>query len=240
MLSSAQKRRVGERIWQNECAGTIDGLTTWNVGENFPSLGIGHALWFPAGKPAPFTETFPVLVVFAKASGSNPPDWTMPPADCPWPDRATFLREFQSPKMRELRHWLASSIDIQTDFLIARQQDALPKILAACPPDERPKVLGNFQALSSTPEGMFCLIDYVNFKGEGTNPSERYNGYGWGLLQVLQAMPADTPPSSAARVFASAANQTLLRRIKNAPAARGETRLQAGWSNRCARYANPL
>ena len=29
------------------------------------------------------------------------------------------------------------------------------------------------------------MIDYVNFKGDGLKPTERYKGEGWGLLQVL-------------------------------------------------------
>ena len=31
-----EKQRIGERIWKNECNGTISGLTSWNVGEPFP------------------------------------------------------------------------------------------------------------------------------------------------------------------------------------------------------------
>jgi hypothetical protein len=239
-LSAADKQKIGNRIWQNECAGTIDGLTTWNAGENFPSLGIGHALWFPANAREPFSETFPSMVLFIRDRGTRVPAWLLPPADCPWPDRATFLHDFQSPRMRELRQWLASTIPQQTDYLIARQQAALPKILAACPPSDRPRVQHNFAALSASPSGLFCLIDYVNFKGEGTNPSERYNGQGWGLLQVLQDMQGTPSPKSAPAVFAAAATRTLNRRIQNSPPARGEARWQAGWANRCARYAKPL
>src|SRR5262245_43382547 len=41
-LSSAEAMRIGRKIWQNECNGTVAGLTAWNSGENFASLGIGH------------------------------------------------------------------------------------------------------------------------------------------------------------------------------------------------------
>jgi hypothetical protein len=34
-FSSTEARRIGKRIWQNECNGTISGLTSWNSGENF-------------------------------------------------------------------------------------------------------------------------------------------------------------------------------------------------------------
>src|SRR6476661_2837441 len=48
-LSPAQLQRVGQRIWQNECAGTVEGLTSWNSSEDFASLGIGHFIWYPEG-----------------------------------------------------------------------------------------------------------------------------------------------------------------------------------------------
>ena len=237
VLSAAQKQQIGNRIWQNECAGTIDGLTTWNAGENFPSLGIGHTIWYPAGVNERFAETFPNMVLFMRDRGVRVPAWVVPPADCPWADKAAFQRDFQSARMKELRAWLASTIAVQTDYLIGRQQASLPKMLAACPPAGRDAVQARFTALSQSPEGMFCLIDYVNFKGEGIKPEERYNGHGWGLLQVLLEMRGQPQGQAAAREFAAAADRTLARRIQNSPPARGEARWQAGWHNRCMRYS---
>ncbi|RYD29224.1 MAG: hypothetical protein EOP87_18635, partial [Verrucomicrobiaceae bacterium] len=46
-LSGAQKAAIGRKIWQNESGGTVNGLTAWNGGEGFPSLGIGHFIWYP-------------------------------------------------------------------------------------------------------------------------------------------------------------------------------------------------
>src|SRR5205085_8036676 len=31
-LSPAETRRIGNKIWQNECGGTVAGLTSWNAG----------------------------------------------------------------------------------------------------------------------------------------------------------------------------------------------------------------
>ncbi|PWU11360.1 MAG: hypothetical protein C5B47_00975, partial [Verrucomicrobia bacterium] len=36
---------IGAQVWKNECAGTTSGLTSWNRGEDFASLGIGHFIW---------------------------------------------------------------------------------------------------------------------------------------------------------------------------------------------------
>ena len=41
-------------------------LTHWNEGEDFPSLGIGHFIWFPEGVDAPFDEQFPALISYLR------------------------------------------------------------------------------------------------------------------------------------------------------------------------------
>lgn len=239
-LTPEQREKVGRKIWANECGGTVEGLTTWNAGEDFASLGIGHTIWFPAGLDVRFEETFPKLVAFMIQRGERVPAWITPATDCPWPDRAAFQRDFNSPRMREIRAWLAATIRTQTDYLIARQQAALPKMLAACPPRDRPAVQARFQNLAATPEGQFVLIDYVNFKGEGTNPRERYNGQGWGLLQVLQGMKDQPKGPAAVAEFARSADRALTRRVQNSPPARNEQRWLAGWRNRLTRYNQPL
>ena len=113
--------------------------------------------------------------------------------------------------------------------------DALPKMLAAASgPGETEKVRQNFERLQATGAGTFALIDYVNFKGEGTLATERYNGQGWGLLQVLEAMPGN---GDAARAFSQSAKATLARRVRNAPLERHEERWLPGWEARVERYA---
>jgi len=82
--------------------------------------------------------------------------------------------------------------------------------------------------------GTFALIDYVNFKGEGTLETERYKGQGWGLLQVLETMPEGGDP---VREFSQAAKATLARRVRNAPPERHEERWLPGWDARVERYA---
>ena len=69
-----------------------------------------------------------------------------------------------------------------------------------------------FEGLMATPEGSFCLIDYVNFKGEGTNSKERYHGQGWGLLQVLEGMPASKTLNLYPLRFAESAKRVLSQR----------------------------
>lgn len=235
-LSPAQIDRVGQRIWQNECAGTVAGLTSWNSGEDFASLGIGHFIWYPKGKRGPFEESFPPLLAFLNARGIPTPAWARGP--CPWPTKAAFDADKKGPRQQELRVLLSRTVRQQTEFIMARLEQALPKMLAAAPGKNRGPVQAVFQSLMATPEGAFCLIDYVNFKGEGTSPTERYQGQGWGLLQVLQEMSATGGTSNVQ--FAAAAKRVLSRRVANAPAERKEQRWLAGWHNRCDGYARKL
>lgn len=230
-LSDSELGRVGRRVWQNECAGTRDGLTSWNSGEAFASLGIGHFIWYPKGMRGPFDESFPKLVREFESSGVKVPAWIKGP--CPWKTRGEFQKDFRGERLNELRELLTDTFRIQAKFLAKRMEDALPKMLDAAPRDARKTVQENFHRLSQSSEGTFALIDYVNFKGEGIKAEERYNGEGWGLLQVLSTMKTGGNPVSA---FSDAAAEVLTRRVKNAPPARNEAKWLPGWKNRVNAY----
>lgn len=236
-LTPDQKQRIGQRIWQNECGGSISGLTSWNYGEEFPSLGIGHFIWYPANFRGPFKESFPGLIQFATERGANPPKVARQP-HCPWPSREAFLADRDGPELKELRRWLAATVPLQTDYIIARSQGALADMVKDSP--EADKISRNYARVATTPNGMYALVDYVNFKGEGTDPRERYRGQGWGLLWVLLEMRDGGDGQAAAREFASAARRVLDRRIANSPPERGEARWREGWHNRCEGYAVPF
>lgn len=204
-------------------------------------MGIGHFIWYPKGFNGRWTESFPDFVRFAQAAGQHDiPAWILSTKDCPWDSRAAFQRDFNGAKLSSLRSFLAKTVALQTEFIIAKSQAALPKILAAAPTSERNRIQSNYNLLTQTTNGTYALIDYVNFKGEGINPRERYNGHGWGLLQVLANMRPSHGGQDAARAFADSAKRTLDRRIQNSPPARGESRWRAGWHNRCETYASPL
>jgi hypothetical protein len=76
-LSHGDALKIGKRVWQNECGGTISGLTSWNEGENFASLGIGHFIWYPKGQRGPFEESFPKLVSFVSSRGAKLPGFLL-------------------------------------------------------------------------------------------------------------------------------------------------------------------
>jgi hypothetical protein len=236
---AAQQSAIGRKIWQNECAGSVAGLTTWNPGEEFPSLGIGHFIWYPEGFNGRFQESWPLFIAFAKRQGAQAPPVALE-RHSPWKSKTAFQQDFDGPRLTALRAWLAKSVALQTDFIIQRSRAALPKILAAAPAQEIRRIEANYHKVAATPHGTYALIDYVNFKGDGTVVTERYHGQGWGLLQVLGGMREVPAGAPAAAEFAVSAQRMLARRIANSPPARGEKRWQQGWKNRCETYARPL
>ena len=228
--------QIGEKIYMNECAAKRALLTSWNSGEAFPSLGIGHFIWYPQGSSGPFKESFPELIRFMQRDGTKIPAWLTRAIDsgAPWSSRAQFLSAQDSPEMEELRSFLDSNKPLQVRFMVARLNRALPEMLAASPEVEHSRIEAQFHRVAKAPMGYYVLIDYVNFKGEGIKASERYQGEGWGLLQVLQNMKEED--EDALHSFASAADRVLTRRVELSPPVRGEKRWLAGWRKRLATY----
>jgi len=237
-LSKAEALRIGKKVWQNECAGTIAGLTSWNSGENFASLGIGHFIWYPKGVRGPFEESFPAFISFAEARKAILPNVVREnrSSGCPWGSRAEFTSAGDTAEMKQLRQFLADTIGLQADFLVQRLEQSLPKMLAAAPSGERANIQRQFDRVASTAHGCYALVDYVNFKGEGVLETERYRGRGWGLLQVLAGMSGINAGISATQDFAQSARQVLSERVKNSPPERGETRWLRGWLARVNSY----
>jgi hypothetical protein len=235
-ISPAEAQKIGRRIWQNECGGTISGLTSWNAGETFASLGIGHFIWYPKGQRGPFAESFPPLVDFVATHGGKLPELLLKrDRACPWNSQRDFEAAGNSAEMKALRKFLVDTIDFQARFLVVRLKSALPKMLAEAPTSERQNIERQFERVGATTQGCYALVDYVNFKGEGTLASERYRRQGWGLLQVLENMRGDGP-SAALDDFSASANLILHRRVANSPPERDEARWLPGWLARVESY----
>lgn len=239
-LTDNQLDWVGERIYQNECASRPACLVHWNEGEAFPSLGIGHFIWYPAGVEEPFVESFPGLIESYRQGDIPMPEWlaNLDPFHAPWPNREAFLAEADSLRVAELRMLLETTQGQQAAHIFERAQRAMTDVVNAAPAAERLRIQQHLNALSQTPGGVYALIDYVNFKGEGLAQTERYQGEGWGLLQVLQAMDESAEASSLA-LFREAADQVLTRRAELAENPIERERWLPGWRNRLATYREP-
>jgi hypothetical protein len=232
-ISHGQMQAIAEKIWYNECAGTFEGLTCWNRGENFGSFGIGHFIWYPIGCQDPFRETFPTLIAFLKANGASVPLWIAESQGCPWYSREDFYRQIDSPEMVELRQFLFDSRELQAMFIVAQLQAVLPNISRQLAHPRRHQVVERFNRLLLEPQGIYAMVDYLNFKGLGTLAAENYDGQGWGLLQVLMQMSSSDGAVSA---FVAAAKKVLTQRVRNAPPERNEERWLPGWFKRLETY----
>ncbi|RBW49920.1 hypothetical protein [Marinobacter sp. F3R11] len=240
VLKPAQLDWVGQKIFQNECAGQFQCLVHWNDGEAFPSLGVGHFIWYPEGVNERFVESFPALIEYMKQRQLNIPLWLreLEPFDAPWPDKQSFEAVNNSVRIAELREFLAGTQGIQAEFIFRRAKSSLAQIVESVPENRQEQVQADLEALSRTPGGTYALMDYVNFKGEGLSDAERYNGEGWGLRQVLLAMEPD-PESTTLERFRKAAAKVLTRRADNADDPIEKNRWLKGWLKRLETYTEP-
>lgn len=225
---------IAEKIWQNECGKKIESLTCWNEGENFASLGIGHFIWYPENEQKVFKQTFPGLLLFMQSHGVIIPCKLKELQGCPWGSRAVFYRDINSLEMNELRKFLLDTRQWQALFMAERLEKALPLMISSLSKEKKERVSLFFYRLFEKPNGLYALLDYLNFKGEGTAPLESYKGEGWGLLQVLLAMSENCENPVAE--FIRASKKVLTQRVANAPVERNEQRWLKGWLNRIDTY----
>ena len=238
-ISRSELNAIGEKIFKNEAAGKKENLVYWNEGENFPSLGIGHFIWYKQGEPGIFEESFPQLVEFLKSKNVKLPKIMAENKYSPWKDRQELInlktKKIPDTDIEELTNFLYDNKDLQIMFIFKRLESSLEKMLAVS--NDRENVRKQFYRVASSPNGLYPLIDYVNFKGEGTNPKERYNGQGWGLLQVLENMKGTETGKSALTEFSNSAKFVLQRRVNNSDPSKNEKKWLQGWFNRCNTYA---
>lgn len=256
------RQMVARNLLYNETACKAKWVVEWAKDEDFPSLGLAHAIWFPAGIDKGFDESFPETWQFLrqkyKASKENGalkiPAWLdkddIGPA--PWKNAEEFkAKQETDPNLMQLSQFLQSPtvLEWQAEFAIQRGVKSGYKILAASAlekgsPKPDAKLCKHLRKLFSSDEGILTIVDYTNFKGEGIDPSEMRgdDNTRWGLKQVIEDMdryPADPNDSSdlqERKKFAASAKQTLgyLSRAFADPKAR-DVRLNwlaKGWSSR--------
>ena len=237
-ISKAELNIVAEKIFQNEAGGKKDELVYWNTGENFPSLGIGHFIWYKQGQRGRFAESFPQLVAYYKSKNVKLPKIIEDNEYAPWENREELfkLKAAGNKDISELTDFFYNTKDIQVSFIFERLENSLEKMLEVA--NDKENVRKQFYRVAKSPNGLYPLIDYVNFKGEGTSNTETYNGEGWGLLQVLENMKGTGSGKAALVEFSDSAKFVLERRVKNSDPARNERKWLAGWLNRCNTYKN--
>ena len=242
-LTKKQANYIAKKVWQNEGAGKDKYLIWWNKGEDFASLGIGHFIWFPKNHTERFREVFPMVLTFMQKKGVTLPRWLTPQTDFPWQTKEQFFKakHAKTKQYMELFTFLKKTMPYQAEFMAQRLSNALPQMLKSVDTQTKKETIKRhfYEVMhnkdgSVNERGLYILLDYTNFKGEGTLKSERYKGQGWGLLQVLLHM--DDKESNRQKAFAKSASRILSRRIKNSPPTRGEERWRKGWNIRLDTY----
>lgn len=237
-ISKAELNAVADRIFKNEAGGKKENIVYWNTGEDFPSLGIGHFIWYRAGQRGKFAESFPQLVDYYRAHDIKLPKIIEENEYSPWAnsDELFRLKRIMDNDITELTNFLYNTKDIQVAFIFERLENSLEKMMAIS--DNPENVKKQFYRVAQSPNGLYPLIDYVNFKGEGITRTETYNGEGWGLLQVLENMKGTGSGKAALEEFSNSAKAVLERRVKNADPDSNEKKWLQGWLNRCDTYKN--
>ncbi|PLA73806.1 hypothetical protein CYQ88_09295 [Hydrogenovibrio sp. SC-1] len=239
-LSDADYQWVAQKLFQNEANQNPAYLTFWSAKEPFPSLGIGHFIWMPKGVDAPFVETFPEMVAFVSAHQS-PPTWLQALQNSsqfkpPWPNRSHFQQAQDSIEMQQLRDWLFNTADWQARFIVQRLSQQFAEKSQHLIQQQRSIFENHLRVLLQSKKGVFALIDYSNFKGIGLNSKETYQGEGWGLINVLLAMPDAVTAETAVPEFVSTAKQLLQNRVENAKPDKNEAHWLPGWHRRLEGY----
>lgn len=240
-LTHEDYRWIGQRIYANECASDPRYLTYWGKGEAFPSFGIGHFIWFPAGIDAPFIESFPDMVAFVSRQVA-PPLWLqqLKPLHAPWQSKSQFEQAWSGRELTELRDWLLKTQSQQAQFIVQAFETRWLNRLSALSIEKQTNLTLKLSRLMASKEGTFAAIDYFNFKGIGGNTKEQYQNEEWGLISVLRQMPAPQQAAISSKQtvqqFVKAAKQRLTLRTQLAPKERNEQRWLKGWFKRLDGY----
>ena len=234
-LTREQLLSVANKIFQNETGGSVSNLVDWNDGENFPSLGIGHFTWFKAsGGRSGFGDSLPDMIAYYKQKGIELPKLLAESRYSPWKSKSELMAKKANgdKDIQELIAFFDNTREIQVMFIYDRLKDSLSKMIEASSNKENLK--NQFERMVNTPNGLYALIDYVNFKGEGLKGVSAYNNIAWGLRQVLENMKGTAVGQSALVEFSNSAKYVLEKRVQNAP--RNERRWLQGWYNRVDTY----
>ena len=124
----------------------------------------------------------------------------------------------------------------QANYLIDNSKQSLQKIINAVPQDKRSHITKLISQLSNNLQGLYAIIDYLNFKGPGIGQHNDFEDEGWGLLQVLEKMN-DVPASQEAlEEFVRSAKIVLTHRAFITPNDKHQDKWLQGWLRRVDTY----
>ncbi len=262
-LSEKEKKDFVRKSTFWEWEEKAEHVTQWNDGESFPSVGIGHYIWYPEYENPkdipPYEESFPDLIrdlVELCYQGQKMPDdfvkllkflnyqpKTGKINKAPWKTRDDFYKNYNDDNLILLRAFLnRPEVQIcQVDFQIKRLNKTLGKITAK-ENNTHAALSAYLHKLAASPGGTAALVDYINFKGDGLDPKEAVLNPStkevvrWGLLQVLQNVsPKDLESNQPLAVFKESATRTLANRVRVQPEV---AKWMPNWADRIDKYGS--
>ncbi len=152
-LTPYELNKIADQIFRNETGGKLKYLMYWSPRENFASLGYGHFIWYPAGEPQKFDQTFPDMIDYYVKNGVKIPEWLKKQKDIglPWSSRVEFEKARGSDKrFKELETILINTKALQTKFFFDRVVDAIPEIVQYVPRDRQKYIKKSYNAVANT------------------------------------------------------------------------------------------
>ena len=226
---------IGDKIFQSETGGNKYNLVHWNDNENFPSLGIAHFIWHTYnGSNGIFGDSMNELMNFYKSYNMRIPNILLNKYS-PFKSKKEldYRKKHNDKEIIELTNYLYDTREMQAYYLLLRMENSLMKMLDKTP--NKQHLLKQFYRVAKSKNGLYVLVDYIAFKGEGLNTYKQYKNRGFGLRQVLEHMKGESLGSSAINDFANSAIYVLTERVNNAPN-NYEKKWLKGWINRVNRY----
>ena len=131
LYTDAEADCAAQMIFMNECSSKEENLLYWSPDEAFPSLGIGHFIWYPENASGPYLESFPAFLDFAQETGLTLPSWilALPGRYSPWQTREEFQSDLSTGRVLELRMFLRDTKREQAHYILRRFGRVFPAIL---------------------------------------------------------------------------------------------------------------
>ena len=235
VIDASQAKSIGAKIAENENTNSRLNLIRWREEGEFSVVGIVPFVWYPQNQNN-MEMSFNDFLLYTAESHSLP-DWLASVRFPPWVSRADFLLSEHDVFKNRLRNFLQNSMSEQVKFLIMKLEEKLPSIIKAVDnPFAKMHVYENFYHIAAQENGVYALLDYFVFMGDGVADNKRYNNQGWGLLQVLEYM--NGKEDNLVLAFVKSADQLLERRVDNAPV--DERQFLPQWRRRIQSYHNAV
>ncbi|MFZ4116138.1 MAG: hypothetical protein ACOYK6_05380 [Chthoniobacterales bacterium] len=206
-----------EKVVQDGVAYEEPTLLSWDE-RGFAYVGVCESIWYPEMPAADkkFVGDWEGFCADLKNRGMEVPELTLHSA--PWhsqeeldADLANLKKSDQEignldqiTRKNELNDLLTflkreDVMKIEYGTLVDRLEKAIDpnseaSMLKNLPPAKAEIIKKNFDLVAAindkvgNPLGLYALVDYCNFKGEGVAPAEHYNTQAWGLGEVLFQM----------------------------------------------------